>query len=516
MLQYIGARYIPIFYQNSLDPTSTEWEANVTYEPMTWVSLPNGHMYISKTTVPANAGDPANTPQYWLEAGQYNAYIQHLQDQINDMNDGSVTGSLQNQIDEMNDGNVSGSLQNQITTNANNISNMNDGTVTGSLQNQIDTMQDGSIVGSLQNQITSNDNDITNINTNLVNINNKLSEYDANDIIVIGDSYAIDATAGGISWATRIAQQFGNIVHLLVQGGTGFATNYISPTSPNWLSMLQNYANTLTTTEKSHVKQIMIAGGANDGNLLFDGTITTDQLNAKIQEFFTYAASVFPNARIKLAFIGWHRQSQRFQYYRNVSQIYQAWACQMPHATYFANAEPIMHNRSYINATDMVHPTQTASNRLWFAIAAMLLDGDYEFNEVFTPSLVKKSDIYSITNVTECYVSYKGMRCHVNWLGSYSNNTYINVTLVSGGNKNINTGDAFEIATVENLPTGGGHPVFYPVHCICGIHGGSTTEIYGLISIQNGAITYKHVSNNVSISNMLIPWGSLEIPLELN
>ena len=114
MHQYIGARYVPKFYQNSLDPTSTEWEANVTYENMVWVSTQNGHMYLSKKTVPANIGTPAQNPEYWMEAGQFNGYIQSLQYQIDDMNDGSVSGSLQNQIDEMNDGSVSGSLQNQI------------------------------------------------------------------------------------------------------------------------------------------------------------------------------------------------------------------------------------------------------------------------------------------------------------------------------------------------------------------------------------------------------------------
>lgn len=84
--QYIGARYVPIFYQNSLDPDSTEWEGNVTYEPMTWVSLSNGNMYLSKKTVPANIGTPASNPAYWMEAGQFNAYINLLQSEIDTIN----------------------------------------------------------------------------------------------------------------------------------------------------------------------------------------------------------------------------------------------------------------------------------------------------------------------------------------------------------------------------------------------------------------------------------------------
>ena len=101
--QYIGARYVPYFYQNSLDPTSTEWEPNVSYEPLTVVTLPNLHSYISKKYVPDTIGSPALNAEYWLDRGYDNAYIQALQDQIDDMNDGTVPGSLQNQIDSNSD-----------------------------------------------------------------------------------------------------------------------------------------------------------------------------------------------------------------------------------------------------------------------------------------------------------------------------------------------------------------------------------------------------------------------------
>lgn len=98
--QYIGARYVPTYYQNSLDPTSSEWEANVKYDPLTIVTLPNLHSYQSKKFVPANVGSPASNPEYWYDQGYANAYYQALQDQIDDMNDGNVPGSLQNQIND--------------------------------------------------------------------------------------------------------------------------------------------------------------------------------------------------------------------------------------------------------------------------------------------------------------------------------------------------------------------------------------------------------------------------------
>ena len=79
--QYIGARYVPKFYTNTVDG-STQWEANVVYEPLIYVTLINGHMYISKKQVPATVGSPAENIEYWLDIGSYNGMIEDLQNQI--------------------------------------------------------------------------------------------------------------------------------------------------------------------------------------------------------------------------------------------------------------------------------------------------------------------------------------------------------------------------------------------------------------------------------------------------
>lgn len=80
--QYIGARYVPKFYKNSVDG-SANWESNVVYEPLTYVTLTNGHMYISKKQVPDTVGTPASNKNYWLDVGSYNGFIENLQNQIN-------------------------------------------------------------------------------------------------------------------------------------------------------------------------------------------------------------------------------------------------------------------------------------------------------------------------------------------------------------------------------------------------------------------------------------------------
>ena len=71
-LQYIGARYVPVWYHNSVDDTAN-WEVNVEYEPLTWVTTENNHLYLSKKTVPDNIGTPAQNTEYWLDMGVFNS-----------------------------------------------------------------------------------------------------------------------------------------------------------------------------------------------------------------------------------------------------------------------------------------------------------------------------------------------------------------------------------------------------------------------------------------------------------
>ena len=83
--QYIGARYVTKIYENSLDPSSAEWESGVAYEPLTLVTY-NNSSYLSKKDVPASIGNPASNPSYWVVTGAYNGQIATLQSQIDNIN----------------------------------------------------------------------------------------------------------------------------------------------------------------------------------------------------------------------------------------------------------------------------------------------------------------------------------------------------------------------------------------------------------------------------------------------
>lgn len=71
--QYIGARYVPKFYENSLG--GAEWTSNTQYEPLTIVTR-NGNSYTSKKPVPSNIGAPEDNGEYWVSTGIYNEQIE--------------------------------------------------------------------------------------------------------------------------------------------------------------------------------------------------------------------------------------------------------------------------------------------------------------------------------------------------------------------------------------------------------------------------------------------------------
>lgn len=93
--QYIGARYVPKFYENS-DNTS-EWRSGVIYEPLTIVTY-NGNSYTSKKPVPAEIGNPSSNPTYWAATGLYNEQVEEIRQRIEE-----VSGQLDDLQDDIDD-----------------------------------------------------------------------------------------------------------------------------------------------------------------------------------------------------------------------------------------------------------------------------------------------------------------------------------------------------------------------------------------------------------------------------
>lgn len=80
VLQYVGARYVPILFTNAQG--TSEWQPNTSYEPLTIVTYNNGS-YTSKQQVPNSIGNPTDNPSYWVQTGQFNAQLSAIQKQMN-------------------------------------------------------------------------------------------------------------------------------------------------------------------------------------------------------------------------------------------------------------------------------------------------------------------------------------------------------------------------------------------------------------------------------------------------
>ena len=95
--QYIGARYVPKFYEGS---SGSEWDANIVYDPLTIVTW-LGSSWTSKKTVPATVGAPNLNSDYWVNTGNFNQQVAGIETTIaqlrNDMDDADA--ALDDKID---------------------------------------------------------------------------------------------------------------------------------------------------------------------------------------------------------------------------------------------------------------------------------------------------------------------------------------------------------------------------------------------------------------------------------
>lgn len=77
-LQYIGARYVPKFFEGV---NGSNWVANTQYEALTIVTR-NGNSYTSKIPVPASVGAPENNPTYWVSTGSFNQQVESYRQEV--------------------------------------------------------------------------------------------------------------------------------------------------------------------------------------------------------------------------------------------------------------------------------------------------------------------------------------------------------------------------------------------------------------------------------------------------
>ena len=86
--QYIGARYVPKFWDNGSG--STDWTPNIPYESMVVVTYMN-NSYTSKVPVPATQVTPNIDTEHWALTGAYNAQVEQYRQDVENIKDTIAT-----------------------------------------------------------------------------------------------------------------------------------------------------------------------------------------------------------------------------------------------------------------------------------------------------------------------------------------------------------------------------------------------------------------------------------------
>lgn len=317
MGQYIGARYVPRF-MGVFDPTQA-------YENLDVVDNGLGTSYISKAMTPP--GTSLTDTTYWALYGTSSGAIINLQNQINDMQDGTVPGSLQSQINDMQDGTVSGSLQDQINDNTSDIA---------ALAKLIDK-------GS------------------------------AKRVIVFSDSYGV--VVNGVTPFTQILQTALASTPVSYEyyavGSLGITPNTVRPEGLS-AYLDANWYSSIATPET--VTDIIVAMGAND-------IPNVAQLATYFVTLCANLKSKFINAKISFAFIG--------QSY-NVSIADRAAAIKAYIDNAKVNGCYYMDGAHYIMAdgtnlqNDDVHPTASGAQFIADMIIENLVNNSYHYYHYFS------------------------------------------------------------------------------------------------------------------------------------
>lgn len=85
--QYIGARYVPKFFEGA--GGSAEWVPGIAYEPLTIVTY-LGNSFTSKVPVPSTVGTPNVNTEYWVNTGNYNEQIEEYRKEVANAGKGRV------------------------------------------------------------------------------------------------------------------------------------------------------------------------------------------------------------------------------------------------------------------------------------------------------------------------------------------------------------------------------------------------------------------------------------------
>lgn len=469
-LQYIGARYIPIFYQNSVDQ-SANWEINVEYEPLTFVTTQNNHLYLSKKTVPDNIGTPAQNTEYWLDMGIFtDAQIEQVVEALE---------ALEQRIGDNAD---LGTTDKTTIVNAINEVFYNVGDI-----DDLPYPQADNVIRTL--------NWIADVIDELRNYTNAqlTTKVSKRIYAIITDSYG--GTFGGT--ITPFTTRFANLMGLTE--GVNFAKAYLDGAGfvsdgRLFTTPLQQLANNMPgDMVPGDITDLLVLGGCNDSGII-------SGLGNGIADFINRSAQLFPNARVHVGIIGGlNTMSGRRRIFRQVLPYYALASTYGHRACFIPNLQYVMTHKDLFQS-DGVHPNQLGMNFIATALANAMSDGftaSYSTDVTFT-----KDSAFDTGTLTSGHVDVCNGRT------TLLCNT-LSLSYASAQTKNGN----LILGTLNNANIIGWIDVWFPVHVA--YSGGSAGSVIRtematisdntLYIVMSGSINFK----NLGISRLSADFQTL-------
>lgn len=410
--QYIGARYVPIIYQNP-DDNSNNWKQGVAYEPLTIVSYAGGS-YTSRSAVPAGAANPADAPEYWVAIGLYSGQtsintnnISHIQHALANATEAGYTCTTAR--DEGDLVWIDGILYTCTAA-----VNVNDSYVEGiNITQVLDVLK--SLSDGLSN-VASDLSDLdTDVNDGFIAVGNditKLQGYNnfaTRDVICISDSYGVVPNLSS-SWIGCLQNLLGlpnERFHRDQYSGSGF----IGINANTFETMLTNIASGMTADQKAAITDVIIGGGYNDAGAVKNNIHTWDEVKAAVNSCYAYARTTFPNAKIYTFMPGWVMDDPDMHApLRGIIGLMQQGTAVTQRIAYIDGIN-WMHRQALVDATHF-HPNAQCSLCIAESVASVLCGGSAFCNMAaaadtgyVSPTLAASASITDLvwTNVKQLY-----------------------------------------------------------------------------------------------------------------
>ena len=213
-------------------------------------------------------------------------------------------------------------------------------------------------------------------NTGIANIN-AIMKYQLTNVIAVGDSYATESYSWPIQLNNFLKLPTANY-HVVAKSGYGFNDSLDIST------VLKEYADTLSTTDKAKVDAIICCCGANDFGISYD------TINSAFNRFKAVTAT-FPNARVYIGMIGacaptlvtdtaW---TNRASVANMTTTQYNYKACAADRRFFYLKDSHKWAQSGYFNS-DYVHPNETGSveiaSKIYSSIYGSFLNRTWNIN----------------------------------------------------------------------------------------------------------------------------------------